>query len=88
MALQCSKYLVHEKPLLPVCHGNRRLLVSWIPSLDIFSSSLRVGVFVEAGTDEEVTEDADGTAEVRFFPLSPCCCSAVRLAVGSVTAVA
>jgi hypothetical protein len=49
--------------------------------LDIFSSSLRVGVFVEAGTDEEVTEDADGTAEARILPLSPCCCSIHKVTV-------
>jgi hypothetical protein len=46
----------------------------------MFSSSLRVGVFEEAGTttDEEVAvdvdwRDADSVTEVRIFPLSPCC---------------
>jgi hypothetical protein len=62
------------------------LPASWVPSLDIFSSSLRVGVFEEAETitDEEVTVDvdwghADGTAEVRIFPQSPCCCCIHKL---------
>ena len=62
------------------------LLESWVPSLDMFSSSLRVCGFEGAGTDEEVTVDvdwreADGAAEVRTFPLSPCCCSMHRIIV-------
>lgn len=59
------------------CHT---LLASCVPSLDIFSSSLRVGVFEEAGTrtEEDVTvdvdwRDADSVADVRIFPPSPCC---------------
>jgi hypothetical protein len=62
------------------------LLASWVPSLDMFSSSLRICGFEEAGTDEDVTvdvdwRDADGAAEVWTFPLSPCCCSMHRIIV-------
>ena len=59
------------------------LLASCDPSLDMFSSSLRVCGFEGAGTDEEVTvdvdwRDAEGAVEGRTFPLSPCCCSMHR----------
>jgi len=62
------------------------LLESGVPSLDAFSSSLRVCGFEGAGTDEEVTvdvdwRDADSAAEVRAFPPSPCCCNMHRIIV-------
>jgi hypothetical protein len=56
----CLKVRTGQHTLLE-CEYCLTLLASWVPSLDIFSSSLRVGVFEEVGarTDDEVAVDVD-----------------------------